>query len=476
MTPPPDQNVKIKQVFQKQIEESRRKNVLSFSLEYKKRLEALIKLEKGILHHQDSLKEAIYKDFRKSAENTDLTEIIPLLKEIKHNKKHLKKWMAPKRVKTPLGILGSSSKIIPEPKGVSLIISPWNYPIFLTLGPLVSALAAGNQVILKPSEHTPHTSKALGELIHSLFDESEVALFQGAVETSKTLLELPFHHIFVTGSPQLGKIVMSQAAKNLSSVTLELGGKSPCIIDETADLKAAAKRIAWGKFINNGQTCVAPDYCLVHHSVQEEFIKEMKGAIQNLYGPNPETSEYYARIINDGHFERLGKLIDQSLEMGAKACGQLERKSEERYISPTLLKDVPLEADIMHEEIFGPVLPLISYDKVEEVIDIIHSKERPLSLYLHSKDKDTIERIIQQTHSGGMVLNHNLIHLFNNDLPFGGVNHSGIGMSHGEFGFNEFTHKKAFVHQWFPISASDLLMAPFNDFKRTIIDLFKKYF
>jgi aldehyde dehydrogenase (NAD+) len=463
-------------LFQAQIEEAQSHSELSFQEQLKRRIQNLNLLEKILVQHQQQIRDALMKDFKKPFEETDTTEILPILTELKHCRKHLKKWMKPKKVNTPLLLLGSSSKIYREAKGVVLIISPWNFPLNLAIMPLISAIAAGNCVIIKPSEHTPHTSRLIAEMLDQIFDRSEVAVVEGGIQESQSLLDLPFHHIFVTGSPQLGKIVMEKAAKHLTSVTLELGGKSPAIVDESADIKNIAKRMAWGKFMNNGQICVAPDHCFVQENIKDKFLEAFTAEIKNMYGFDPEQSSSFSRIINNGHFNRIKRLIENAIENGAKSLLPLRFNEEDCYIAPTVLTDVPLGCDIMSEEIFGPVLPVISYNNIDEVIKIINSKPRPLALYMNSTRSIDIQKVCQQVKSGAFTVNHNIVHLFNCDLPFGGINNSGIGSSHGEFGFLEFTHQKAIFHQWFPIAASHFIAPPFTDLRRKVIYLAQKYF
>jgi aldehyde dehydrogenase (NAD+) len=469
-------NSTAKELFQKQLEESKNQDSEFFKQKYKHRLQNLNLLEKIILQNQQAIRDALMKDFKKSFPETDTTEIIPILTELKHTRKNLKKWMSPKSVKTPLLLMGSSSKIVREAKGVVLIISPWNFPLNLAIIPLISALAAGNCVIIKPSEHTPHTSQLLSDMLSEIFDESEVKVVLGGIKESQELLDLPFHHIFVTGSPALGKIVMEKAAKNLTSVTLELGGKSPSIVDQTADIKNIVKKMVWGKLVNNGQVCVAPDYCLLQESIKDQFIQAYSEEVKKMYGDDPEKSSDYCRIINYSHYMRIKNLIESAIEDGAESLLPLKFNDETNYISPALLLNVSLKSKIMHEEIFGPVLPIILYENLQQALEIINSKERPLALYMNSTNAKDIEKVSRQTKSGALSINHNIVHFFNSNLPFGGINNSGLGASHGEFGFLAFTHQKAFFHQWFPIAASQLIAPPYTNFTKKIIYLAQKYF
>jgi aldehyde dehydrogenase (NAD+) len=441
--------------------------------ERKRKLKALKKAVE--ITYRDAIKEALYKDMGKPKAEVDLTEIYPVTSEIKHALKHLNSWTEKQRVATPLAFIGSSSYYKYEPKGVCLIISPWNFPVNLTLAPLVSAIAAGNTVIIKPSEMTPHISKVMKELIASVFNEKEVTLIEGAVQTATDLLSLPFNHIFFTGSPAIGKVVMSAAAKNLTSVTLELGGKSPTIIDETAAIKTAAKRIAWGKFVNAGQVCIAPDYIYVHKSKQEELVNEFKKVLATFYNNNANQSESYTCIVNSSHKDRVASMINKAKESGATVSygGTIDENSN--AIEPTILTNVKMNSKVMQEEIFGPILPIIPFDDINEVIDTINSKEKPLALYVYSNKRKNVEYILNNTRAGGSCINNNAVHFFNNNLPFGGANNSGIGKSHGFFGFQEFSNARGVLKQNFP-GALEILMPPYTNFKEKLINLTIKWF
>lgn len=440
------------------------------------RIAKLKRLKKAILNAKLAIREALYKDFRKHPSEVDLTEIYPVTGEIKHNIAHLHKWMSPRRVTTPMALMGTSSYVHHEPKGVCLIISPWNFPVNLTMGPLVSAIAAGNCVILKPSEHTPHTSEVMGKIITDLFDPREVALLTGGVEVSKELLEQPFHHIFFTGAPSIGKIVMAAAAKHLTSVTLELGGKSPTIVDESAPIKKAAKRIAWSKFMNNGQICIAPDYIYVHESKKDELIEQLNANIKAMYGDDVVTSDSYCRIVNERHFDRLKSYMDDAIKRDVELLSGGKVDPDQDYMSPTLVTNASDETDLMTEEIFGPILPIRVYNNLDEVITAINQRERPLAMYIYSNKQKNINQLINNTRAGGTCINHSAIHFFNNNLPFGGVNNSGIGKAHGEWGFLAFSNERAVLKQWSPISAIEMMMPPYTDFKQKMIDLSIKWF
>ncbi|NNE25362.1 MAG: aldehyde dehydrogenase family protein [Saprospiraceae bacterium] len=438
------------------------------------RIKKLKRLKNCILKYRSQIQEALYNDFRKHPSEVDMTEIYPTTSEIKHTCAHLKDWMCDEKVVTPIALLGSTSYIHKEPKGVVLIISPWNFPINLTFGPLVSAIAAGNCVILKPSEHTPHASSIMRKIVEECFDEKEVALVEGAVETAQQLLSLPFNHIFFTGSPAVGKIVMGAAAKNLASVTLELGGKSPTIVDETASVDVAARRIAWGKFVNNGQICIAPDYVFVHKSKMPAFKDKIKSYIHKFYSEDPSQEVSYARMVNNNHYKRVLGYQEDAINKGAHVIHGGKTKHEEDYIEPTLLENVPMDSELMTEEIFGPLLPLHSYENIDDVIKIINGREKPLALYIYSRNKKKINHILNNTRAGGSCINHTGVHFYNTHLPFGGSNNSGIGKAGGKAGFDAFTNNRGILKQNMP-NALELLTPPYNNFKQKLIDFTIKY-
>jgi aldehyde dehydrogenase (NAD+) len=435
----------------------------------------LEKLHKAVLKYRNEIKDALYNDVRKHPSEVDLTEIYPVTSELKHTKSHLNKWMRKHKVSTPISMLGSSSYIKYEPKGVVLIIAPWNFPLNLTFGPLVSAIAAGNTVMVKPSENTPHISALMKKIIEEIYEENEVAVLEGGVATSQALLALPFNHTFFTGAPHIGKIVMEAASKHLTSVTLELGGKSPTIVDETANIDMAARRVAWGKFINNGQICIAPDYLFVHESKKEAFITAVKEHLKIFFTENALNEKSYNRIVNNRHFERVKSYVDDAMVKGAKIEIGGDFDGDQDYISPTIMTNVSKNSSLMTEEIFGPVLPVYGFTDLQEVIDEINSKEKPLALYIYSSSRKNQNRIIENTRAGGTCINHNAVHFFNANLPFGGSNNSGIGKSHGWYGFEAFSNARGVLKQHIP-NALDLLMPPYNNFKQRLIDLTIKYF
>ncbi|MDW5289267.1 aldehyde dehydrogenase family protein [Formosa sp. PL04] len=443
---------------------------------YKQRISKLNALKQAIeIDFKQQIRDALYADFKKPFLETDLTEIYPVIGEIKYIKSELKGWMSRQKVTTPLALLGASSWFTYEPKGLCLIISPWNFPLNLTFGPLVSAIAAGNTVILKPSELTPHITQVMSEIITKLFPENEIALVQGEVEVSTALLELPFNHIFFTGSPNVGKVVMKAASKHLTSVTLELGGKSPTIIDESANLKDAATRIAWGKFVNNGQTCIAPDYILIQEHVKEEFLKIFKTVIDSYFGSDASKSSAYARIVNDRHFKRLQNHIENAKQHHAKIEFGGQVHESENFMAPTIVSNLPEDATLLQEEIFGPILPIKTYSDIKEVIDYINSKEKPLALYIYSKNKKQTQFVIDNTRAGSTCINTNVLQYSNHHLPFGGSNNSGIGKSHGVFGFQEFSNMRSVLKQHTKGSI-EFLFPPYTNLKQKLVDFTLKWF
>ncbi len=405
----------------------------------------------------------------------DDDDMMAVVSDIRHAERNLREWMKPRRVSSPLTMVGSRSFIQYESKGVCLILSPWNFPLNLTFGPLVSAIAAGNCVILKPSESTPATSQLMQEIIEKLFDPSEVALVQGEVDTAKALLELPFHHIFFTGSPAVGKKIMQAAAQHLSSITLELGGKSPAIVDHTSSMDVVARRIAWGKCLNAGQICVAPDYVLVTEKARTPLVNALIEQLQAFYPQGAAASDSYARIINDHHMKRLMESLEEATDRGARILHGGRGDMEERLLEPTLIEGVPADARLMQEEIFGPVLPIITVADTQEAIDIINSKERPLALYIYSKDKKAIQKITRETRAGSGCINHNVVHYSNHHLPFGGINNSGIGKSHGYHGFLAFSNERAMVRQR-TFSSVELLLPPYTRLKQRMADATLRWF
>lgn len=403
------------------------------------RLSLLKKLKDTILSKEEEITDALYKDLRKSSQETLITEIGLVIKEINHHIKHLKKWSKTRRVKTPLYLLPSSSFLKHEPMGVVLIIAPWNYPFQLLMNPLVGAISAGNSVILKPSEFCIHTNAVMDSIIKEVFNPGHVSMVQGGKETNQALLAEKFDMIFFTGSPRLGKIVMKAAAENLTPVVLELGGKSPCIVDESANIDLAAKRIAWGKTVNLGQTCIAPDYLLVHASIKEELQKKIVYHWEVLFGKEAQESPFLSRMITHDAFDRVtGYLSQGNVIYGGKT------DREDKYISPTLMDRIDISAPIMEDEIFGPILPILTFEKIEEAIELINAKEKPLAYYYFGDSKLAKDMLDKNT-SGGACINDTLIHISNHGLPFGGVGNSGLGKYHGKSSFEAFSHSRAIM-------------------------------
>ena len=428
------------------------------------RIAKLRRLHDAIFAHREDIYAALWADYEKPPSEVDLSEIYPAVSEARHAMRHLRRWMRPRRVRTPLALLGSRSRIVYEPKGVVLIISPWNFPVNLTFGPLVSAIAAGNCVVIKPSELTPHTSACMKQILSGLFHESEVAVIEGDSAVAGKLLLKKWDHIFFTGSPAVGRVVMRAAAEHLTPVTLELGGKSPVIVDRTANLDEAAKKIAWGKFFNSGQICIAPDYLLVDEAICEPFIEKLRAAIA------PETG----LIVNDRHAARVKKLFDDAVAGGAEvvAGGQFK----ERALGPTLLSNVDPESPLMQQEIFGPLLPMITYRTIDEALQVIGAHEKPLVLYLFSRSRNVIRKVLSGTTAGGTAINDTLLHFFQLNLPFGGVGESGVGKAHGQFGFEAFSNARGVFSQPTRFSTMQLLYPPYTKFKKKLIDLTIKYF
>lgn len=440
------------------------------------RIKKLKKLKKIILKNRVKIKEALKKDFKKNPSEVDLTEIFPVVSEINFTINNLRKWMKDEYVRTPLTLLGSKSFIRYEAKGVVLIITPWNFPINLSFISLINAVSAGNSVLIKPSEITSETSYVIKDIIEESFDEKEVSVVLGGVDLAKEILKLKFNHILFIGSPTIGSEVMKSASVHLSSVTLELGGKSPTVIDKNCDLNKAAKRVVWAKLINNGQVCIAPDYVLIHEDIKNKFIKLVINNIKKFYGDNVNNSESYCRIVNKNHFKRLKNLIDDSLKKNSKILYGGKTDSNENYIEPTLIENIDKDSKIFNEEIFGPILPIFTFKKIDEAIRFINKKNKPLALYIFSSDNKNISKVLGETSSGGVCINHNTLHYSNYNLPFGGIGNSGFGRCHGEFGFKELSNKKSIFKQFLPFSPTDILMPPYNSFKQKIINLILKYF
>ena len=401
------------------------------------RLKMLRRLRDAIKMYEEELTEALRIDLNKSYEEAFMTEISIVLGEIDNFLKNLVRWAAPSKKSTPLKLFPSRSAVLTEPLGVALIIAPWNYPVQLMLNPLVGAIAAGCTAVLKPSPYTPNVAKALERVVKSAFDEEYVAVVQGDRTVNTALLNQHYDIIFFTGSPELGRVVMRAAAENLTPVVLELGGKSPVVIDKSADIAVAAKRIAWGKTLNAGQTCIAPDYLLIHRDVKEQFVEEYQKAIKDLHGSDVSKSRYYVRMVSDKAFERVAGYIEDGV---VRVGGRVD--ASERYIEPTLLDNVAVDSAVMREEIFGPVLPMITIASVDEAVDFIRDREKPLALYVFA-DEAIARGVFDKTSSGGGCINDVIMHIANENMPFGGVGNSGMGRYHGRDSLYTFSHRRA---------------------------------
>lgn len=423
------------------------------------RMEKLKVLKASIKRNEKQILEALWSDLHKSEFEAYATEIGIVLDEINYVMKHLKSWSKPKKVRTPLTHFLASSYIYSEPYGVSLIIAPWNYPFQLLKAPLIGAIAAGNCAMLKPSENAPKTTEVIIKIIEESFTEEYVCVVEpyGGKESAEALLKEEFDYIFFTGSVPVGKVVMAAASRHLTPVTLELGGKSPCIVDEDSNIKLAAKRIAWGKFLNAGQTCVAPDYIMVHKSVKNELLTEITRCIKEFFGDNPADSKDFPRIINERQFNRLIGLLDE----GNIITGG-EYNKDEKYIAPTIIDNVTWENPIMLDEIFGPILPVMEFENLEKVIKIVNSKPKPLALYFFSNNKMHQEKIIEMIPCGGGCINDTIMHVASPYLPFGGVGASGMGAYHGKGSYDVFSHKKSMIKKSNLVDIK-IRYAPYND-------------
>ena len=437
----------------------------------RERAEKLRRLGAVIRTHRGAIAEAMRVDFGKHPDESELTDIQLILAELNHAIGHLRRWMKPVRVSTPVWVGLGASEVRYEPKGVTLILGAWNFPFALLIGPLVPAVAAGNCVILRPSEKVPRTNAVLAQIVAEAFDPDEVALVQGEVSTAEALLELPFDHIFFTGSVGVGKRIMAAASKTLASVTLELGGKSPAIVDESADVAMAAERLVWGKFTSAGQACVAPDYVFVHASRRAELVTAMEKTLTRFYGATEEArarTPDFSRVVDAASVARLARLVEDAAQRGARVVTGGRWDAATRYVAPTILTDVPTDAAIMDEEIFGPVLPVLDYQELDEVYRFIRTRGKPLALYVFSRDKASIARVLANTTSGGTAVNNALVHLANPNLPFGGVGSSGFGSYHGIAGFKAFSHERSVFVQ--KMSGGSMYYPPYGPRTRRLVE------
>ncbi len=408
------------------------------------RLQNLTRLKEAIVQNEAAIFKALNDDLSKSDYEGYLSEVGVALHEIRLASRKLKSWARPRRVRTPFTLWVGSSRIYCEPYGTALIIAPWNYPFLLSIAPLIGSIAAGNCSVLKPSEYAPHTAALLSQIIGSHFDNSYLAVIEGGAQVGAALLRERFDYIFFTGGETVGKMVMAAAARHLTPVTLELGGKSPCIVDQDANIEQAARRIVFGKFLNAGQTCIAPDYLLVHASNTQRLREHIETYVKRFYGNNPQKSPDYARIINQHHFKRLVALLD-----GSRILFGGQSDEEDLYIAPTLIDDPGWEHPIMRQEIFGPILPLLAFDDLAEVVSILNSRPKPLALYVFSNQPQNYQTVIQNVSFGGGCINDTVVHFANTHLPFGGVGNSGMGSYHGKASFEAFSHQKGILKKSF---------------------------
>ena len=429
------------------------------------RLEALKKLKNAVLKNEEALQFALKKDLGKSAFESYEAEIGVVLKELNFHRRRLKRWAKPRRRPTPLALFPSTSKIYTEPFGSILIMAPWNYPFLLLVQPLIGAISAGNTVLLKTSSYVPEYEKTIGRIIAETFPSAYISMVSGGREVNQLLFQQKFDYLFFTGSPQLGKLAMKAAAEHLCPVTLELGGKSPCVVSENANLKRAARRIVWGKFLNAGQTCIAPDYLLVHASVKDELLQLIKSEICRQFGANPKESPDFPRIVNENAFDRLSGLLAH----GKLVCGG-ETDRSEKYIAPTVIDEIKPDFPVMQDEIFGPILPVLTYENTGQAIDFISSREKPLSMYIFSSDRKEINQLLQGTSAGGGCINDTIIHIANSNLPFGGVGNSGMGKYHGKQSFDTFSNHRAVVKSSILIDIP-VKYAPYSNWKMRIVKL-----
>lgn len=436
------------------------------TLDLSGRRDALDRLERAILKYEEELYEALFLDLGKSRAEAYMCEVGLTLSELRYVKKHLTKWSRDRLVHTPLAQFHAKSFTVQEPYGVVLVMSPWNYPVLLTLEPLIGALAAGNCCVVKPSAYSPETTRVMARLLGESFPEEYVAVREGGRQENQDLLNQKFDYIFFTGGVNVGKMVMEKASAHLTPVTLELGGKSPCIIDHTANLKLAARRLAFGKYLNCGQTCVAPDYVLVEKSVKEPFLKELKKEIIAMYGEDPLKNPDYGKMINQKHFDRVRGLIDpEKLFLG----GTYEE--EKLKIAPTVLTEVEESDAVMQEEIFGPVLPVLTVDSVDEAYEFVRNRPEPLALYIFTRDKGTERRFLKEVPFGGGCVNDTIIHLATSHMGFGGVGNSGMGSYHGRKSFETFSHEKSIVkkYMWMDLP---IRYQPYSRLKEKLVRMF----
>ncbi|MDD5503278.1 MAG: aldehyde dehydrogenase [Candidatus Thermoplasmatota archaeon] len=433
------------------------------------RIESLKKLKQAIVENEAAIFEALNKDLGTNHVEAYFTNIFAVLSEIKCMLKHVRKWSRPKTVRTPMSQFPGKSFLFPEPYGLALIIAPWNYPFNLLLSPLVGAIAAGNCCVLRPSQYAVHCSEVSRKIIEKTFPPEYIAVVEGGRDENQLLLDRGFDYVFCTGGAAMGRKIMETAGKHLSPVTLELGGKNPCIVDKECNIKASAERIAWGKFLNAGQTCLSADHVYVHKDVKEEFVSEVKNNIKKFYGEDPKKSPDFSRLINDKHVEMVKSLL---------SCGRIVEggivDEKERYISPTVLEEIKQDSKIMKEEVFGPIMPIITFENVDEVITGINSRPKPLALYVFSKNREFQNKILSSTSSGGVCINNLMVHASSELLPFGGVGESGMGKYHGKASFDTFTHYKGVMRKGFSMDSAAVMHPPYSKTEK-ILKWVKKF-
>jgi aldehyde dehydrogenase (NAD+) len=439
------------------------------------RINTLKRLKDAILQKESQIKSAIYADFRKNPIETEITEILASLLEINQLIKKLKNWVKPKSVGSSLLFATTSAKLIYEPKGNTLIITPWNYPFQLPMMHLVASIAAGNTAILKLSEFTPNINTVIKDIIKEVFPTKHVTVIEGDIPVTTHLLKHKFDHIHFTGSPAVGKIIMQAASHNLTDITLELGGKSPVFVDSDINIREVVRNVIWAKFVNAGQTCIAPDYLLVDKAIETEFDQAFKDEIQHTFGHNPIESDDLARIINAKQYDRLVQDLNELKNSPTTWIVSGEHNKSELFIHPTVIKNMPLDSQIMQEEIFGPILPIIYYSKIEEALAMVSNKEKPLALYIFSKNQQYVNMVLENTTAGGTTVNDAMLHIMHPNLPFGGVNNSGIGQSLGYYGFKSFSHERAVLQaRIFPMSK--FFWYPYTANTRKILQFIKRLF
>ncbi|MBM3917983.1 MAG: aldehyde dehydrogenase family protein [Sphingomonadales bacterium] len=458
--PTPESPASLRSVF----EALKRQSFVQRSDSASDRLKRLNQLHQAVVQHEAQIIEAMQADFQKPATEVVLTELVPFYTEIKHQRRHLKQWMRPRRVSSSITTLAGRSWVQTEPRGTCLILAPWNYPFNLSAIPLATALAAGNTILLKPSELAPHTSSLIAQMVSSCLPTEVATVVEGDADTARALLELPFDHIFFTGSTRVGKLVMEAASRHLSSVTLELGGKSPAYVDESADLSDTARKLVWGKWINAGQTCIAPDYVLVNHRMMSALLDALRTASE-AFGAVEETGDHFCAMVSDKHAQRMQELVESSVAAGARVEWGGTLIPNTRRMQPTVITRVRRDMPVMQEEIFGPILPIVGIEHLDEAIEFINADAKPLALYVFSRNPHKTDEILRRTSAGNCCVNDVIVQISNPNLPFGGVNHSGMGHYHGEAGFLTFSHQKSIYRQPLWLNMNRFLYPPYTDQK-----------